>query len=48
MENPDLIEKHHGYPTAFSFTDLCAKLNEQRLDVIPLNVGAHWTAKNSF
>jgi len=48
MENPDLSEKHHGDPAALALTDVCPKLNEQRLNITPLDIGTYWMGKDGL
>ena len=48
MEDPDLSEKHHGNPAPFSLTDIRPKLNEKRLNITPLDIGAYWMSKDGL
>ena len=48
MEDPNLVEKHHGYPATFTLTDFCPELNEKRLNITPLNIGADWMGKDGL
>jgi hypothetical protein len=48
MEDPDLSEKHHGDPAAFSLTDVRPKLNEKRLNITPLDIGTYWMGKDGL
>jgi hypothetical protein len=48
MEDPDLSEKHHGDPASLSLTDVRPKLNEKRLNITPLDIGAYWMGKNGL
>jgi hypothetical protein len=48
VEDLELSEKHHSDPAAISLTDFRSKLNEQCLNITPLDIGTDWMGKNSF
>ena len=48
MEDPDFSKQHHGNPTALSLTDVRPKLNEKRLNITPLDIGAYWMGKDGL
>jgi hypothetical protein len=48
MEDPDLPEKHHSDPAAFSLTNFRPKLNEQCLNITPLDIRPNWMGKDGF
>ncbi len=48
MEDPDLAKQHHGHPAPLSLTDFSPKLNEKRLNISPLDIGANWMGKDGF
>jgi len=45
MEDPHLTKQHHCDPAPLALTDVSSKLNEQRLDVTPLDVALIGCAK---
>lgn len=46
VEHPSLTKQANTYTRAIAFTDLCAKLDEQRLDIGPVDVAAGWSGKD--
>src|SRR5690554_6872709 len=48
VKNSNLTEKHHSHPAAFTLRDFHPKLDEQGLNVAPLDITAHWACKNGF
>ena len=48
MEDPNLSEKHHGNSASLSLTDVRPKLNEECLDITPLDIGAYWMGKDGL
>ena len=48
MEDPNLSEKHHGDPASLSLTDLRPKLNEERLNITPLDIEPYWMGKDGL
>ena len=48
MEDQDLLDKHHGYPATLLVTDFSPKLNQKRLNITPLDIGADWMGKDGF
>jgi len=48
MEHPDLAKQKHPDAGAFTFADLRAQLDEQRLDVAPWNRSTDRAGKEAF
>jgi hypothetical protein len=48
MEDPDLPEQHYSDPAALAPTDFSPKLNKERLNITPLDIGTDWMRKDSF
>jgi hypothetical protein len=48
MEDENLAEKHYSHPAALSLTYFRPKLNEQCLNITPLNIGTDWMGKYGF
>jgi hypothetical protein len=48
VEDFDLAEQHHGYPTTLTLTEFSAQLSEQGFDVSPGDIAPHRMRKESF
>ena len=48
MEDTNFVEEHNSNAATLAFTDFCAKLLKQRLDIAPLNVRAHRVNADRF
>jgi hypothetical protein len=48
VKDPDFAKEYGGDAACLALADLRAQANEQRLDVLPGDVGAGWVRKDSF
>ena len=48
MEDTNFVEEHHRNTATLAFTDFCAKLLKQSLDIAPLNIRAHRMSTDCF
>ncbi len=48
MKHPNLSEKKDRHATALELTNLRSKLDEQRFNIAPLEISAHWAGKDSL
>ena len=48
MKHPSFPKQADANSGSFPLTDLCAKLDQLRFDVIPMDVSADWSGENQF
>ena len=48
MKDPNFFKQDNGDATPLSFRDFGAKLNEQRLDIAPLDISARGASKDQL